>query len=121
MGLFTLLGTALLGLAAGGIAGMIGIGGGVLIVPALVLLFGFDQHTAQGTSLALLLPPIGVLAVMEYYRNGYVDLRVALIMAALFVVGSFLGARLAVSIDSALLRKIFAGFLFLVSVRMFFG
>ncbi len=118
---FGLVGLGLLGLAAGSLSGLVGIGGGIVIVPGLVYLFGFDQHSAQGTSLALLLPPLGILAVMEYHRNGYVDIRAAAIMAVLFLVGALLGARLANHIDGTLLRKVFAGFLLLASVRMFFS
>jgi uncharacterized membrane protein YfcA len=120
MGLVGLVGLGLLGLAAGSLSGLVGIGGGILIVPGLVFLLGFDQHSAQGTSLALLLPPLGVLAVIEYYRNGYVDIKAAAIMAVLFFVGALLGAKLANHIDDMLLRKIFAGFMFLAALRMFF-
>jgi len=117
----TLIGLAAVGLAAGGISGLVGIGGGVLVVPALVLFFGFDQHSAQGTSLAMLLPPIGILAVLEYHRGGYVDLRAALIMAALFIAGTLIGSRLAVGMNEELLRRVFAGFLFVAAIRMFIG
>ncbi len=123
MGSFGLVGLGLLGLlglAAGSLSGLLGIGGGILIVSGLVYLFGFDQHSAQGTSLALLIPPLGILAVMEYHRKGYVDIRAAAIMAVLFLVGALLGARLANHIDGTLLRKVFAGFLLVASIRMFF-
>jgi hypothetical protein len=85
----------LLGLAAGVLSGMIGIGGGTIIVPALVLLFGFSQHAAQGTTLALLVPPIGILAAWTYYRQGYVDLTVAGLICLGFFIGGFLGAKIA--------------------------
>jgi len=79
-----------LGLVAGILSGLIGIGGGVIIVPALVLLFGMSQHNAQGTTLALLIPPIGILAAWTYYKAGFVDVRVAVLVAVGFFAGSFL-------------------------------
>ena len=82
----------ILGLVAGVLSGVIGIGGGVIIVPVLVLLFGMSQHHAQGTTLALLIPPIGILAAWTYYKAGYVDLRVAALVAVGFFAGSFLRA-----------------------------
>ncbi len=110
-----------LGLAAGILSGLIGIGGGILIVPALVFLFGFSQQQAQGTTLALLVPPIGILAAWAYYKQGFVDIRVAAIIAAGFVVGSFFGARIATTISNAMLGKIFGVFLVLIGIKMIFG
>jgi uncharacterized protein len=111
----------LLGLAAGALSGLIGIGGGVLIVPALVFLFGLGQHQAQGTTLALLVPPIGLLAAWTYYRHGYVDLRIAALVAAGFFLGGFLGGRLAVGLSNALLGRIFGVALLLISLKMIFA
>jgi len=116
-----LLGFLLLGLLVGVISGLIGIGGGVLILPALVLLFGMSQQQAQGTTLALLVPPIGILAAWTYYRQGYVDLKAATLICAGFVVGGWLGARFAVGLPAVVLRKTFAVALFLISLRLFFG
>jgi uncharacterized membrane protein YfcA len=82
----------LLGLIAGITSGLIGVGGGIIIVPALVFLFGFSQHEAQGTTLALLVPPIGLLAAWTYYQNGYVDLKVAGYICAGFFLGGLFGA-----------------------------
>jgi uncharacterized protein len=111
----------LLGLVAGGLSGLIGIGGGVLIVPALVFLFGLGQHQAQGTTLALLVPPIGLLAAWTYYRHGYVDLRIAALVAIGFFLGGFLGGRLAVGLSNALLGRIFGVALLLISLKMIFA
>jgi uncharacterized protein len=110
-----------LGLAAGVLSGLIGIGGGVIIVPALIFLFGFSQHTAQGTTLALLVPPIGILGAWAYYRQGYVDLKVALIICLGFFIGSFLGAKFAVGLPERMLEKIFGIALMAISLKMIFA
>jgi len=120
MSLTVLLGLLLLGLAAGYFSGLIGIGGGVIIVPALVLVFGFSQHLAQGTTLALLIPPIGILAAVNYYQKGFVDIKTAAIICVGFVLGGYLGSLTAVNISQDLLRKIFAVVLIILGVRMFF-
>lgn len=111
----------LLGLAAGILSGLVGIGGGILFVPALVFLFGFSQQQAQGTTLALLVPPIGLLAAWTYYQHGFVDLKVAAFIAAGFIVGSLLGARYAIGISNDMLGKIFGVFLVAVGLKMIFG
>ena len=107
-----------LGLIAGALSGLIGIGGGIIIVPALVFLFGFSQHSAQGTTLALLIPPIGILAVWDYYKSGYVNLHAAGFICVGFFLGSFLGAKLADSVNSAVLGKIFGVALLLIAIKM---
>jgi uncharacterized membrane protein YfcA len=111
----------LLGLLAGVLSGLIGIGGGIVIVPALVLLFGLSQHTAQGTTLALMVPPIGLLAAWTYYKAGFVDLKMAAFICVGFFIGGLLGAKFATEIPDPLLRKIFGVVLFLVSLKMVFG
>jgi uncharacterized membrane protein YfcA len=110
----------LLGVVAGGFSGLIGIGGGIIIVPALVLLFGLSQHTAQGTTLALMVPPIGLLAALAYYRHGFVDLKIAAFVCLGFFIGGFLGAKFAVGIPDMYLKKIFGAVLLLVSLKMIF-
>ena len=110
-----------LGLAAGVLGGMFGIGGGVILVPALVLLFGMNQHVAQGTSLAILLPPVGILAVMRYYQAGNVKLGIAAFICAGFIVGGFIGASLIQNMPGALLKKMFGVFFLLVSLHMIFS
>jgi len=101
----------IIGLSAGLLSGLFGIGGGILIVPALVYILGFSQKLATGTSLAILLPPVGIAAVWEYYRHGNVDLRAALIIAMMLLVGSWLGARVASQVDAKLLKTLFGIFL----------
>ena len=111
----------LLGIIAGAISGLIGIGGGVIIVPALVYLFGLSQHQAQGTTLALLVPPIGLLAAWTYYRQGYVDLKMAAWICLGFFLGGLLGARFAVGFSNAVLQKIFGVALLLIAIKMLAG
>jgi len=118
MSLLYFFGYLLVGLFAGTASGLLGIGGAILIIPLLVHVFGFDQKLAQGTTLMLMVPPIGLMAAIEYYRKGFVDLKAAAIIAAFFFVGGFLGAKLAVKLDPQILRRIFAVFLMIVSIRM---
>ncbi len=110
-----------LGLAVGVMSGLVGIGGGIFLVPALVFLFGFEQHTAQGTTAALLVPPIGIFAAYTYYQKGYVDIRAALWICAGFVFGSYFGAKIAVGVPKEVLRKGFGFLLLAVSARMIIG
>lgn len=111
----------LLGLTAGVLSGLVGIGGGILIVPSLVLLFGMTQHQAQGTSLAVLIPPVGILAAMTYYKEGLIDLRVAGLICAGFVIGALFGAKISISLSDAVMKKVFGGILLLVSLKMIFN
>jgi uncharacterized membrane protein YfcA len=110
----------ILGLAAGVLSGLIGIGGGIIIVPALVFLFGLTQHQAQGTTLALMVPPIGILAALTYYNQGYVNLKIAAFVCLGFVVGGWLGAKLATSLSNDLLERLFGVALLAVGVKMIF-
>jgi len=111
----------LVGLVVGIVSGVVGIGGGILFIPALIWLAGMDQHKAQGTSLGALLAPVGILAFWEYYRKGNADLRIALLLAAGFVIGGFFGAVGAQHIPELWLRRIFALTLILVGGRMWFA
>ncbi len=110
----------LLGLVAGVLSGLIGIGGGVIIVPALLFVFGLGQHQAQGTTLALLVPPIGILAAWTYYKQGYVDLQVAALICAGFFFGGLLGAKMATSLSNIVLERLFGIALLLIALKMIF-
>ncbi|HZL53967.1 MAG TPA: sulfite exporter TauE/SafE family protein [Terracidiphilus sp.] len=112
--------TLIVGAVVGMFSGVVGIGGGILFVPALVWLYGMDQHKAQGTSLGALLAPVGLLAFMEYYRKGNVDIRVAALLALGFLVGGYFGAAGAQMISEIVLRRVFAGTLVAVGGWMFF-
>ena len=111
----------LIGLVVGLVSGVVGIGGGILFVPALVWLLHMDQHKAQGTSLGALLLPVGILAFWEYYREGNADVHVALLLAAGFLVGGYFGAVGAQHISEVWLRRIFALTLVAVAGRMWFS
>jgi hypothetical protein len=110
----------LVGLVVGLVSGVVGIGGGILFVPALIWLLGMDQHKAQGTSLGALLLPVGIFAFLEYYRKGNADVRVAALLAAGFLVGGYFGAVGAHHISDLWLRRIFALTLVAIGSRMFF-
>lgn len=111
----------LVGAVVGVFSGVVGIGGGILFVPALVWIVGMDLHRAQGTSLGALLAPVGLFAFLEYYRNGNADIRVAALLALGFLLGGYFGAAWAQNIPDALLRRIFAVTLVLIGARMFFS
>lgn len=109
----------IVGVFAGVLSGLVGVGGGIIVVPALVLLLGFSQKEAQGTSLGLLLLPVGILAVINYYKAGYIDLKVVGIMALAFVVGGWIGSRLALTISEATVKKVFGILLLYTAFKMF--
>jgi uncharacterized protein len=109
-----------LGLVAGVVGGLVGVGGGIVMIPALVLIFGFNQQLAQGTTTAAMVPPIGILAAYVYYRNGNVNLKVAGLICIGFLIGGLLGAELANRIPSKALEKVFAVALMITSVRILF-
>ncbi len=110
----------LLGLAAGILSSMVGIGGGVVIVPALVFLFAVSQKMAQGTSLVMLLPPIGLFAVINYYKAGYVDFKIAGILCIAFIAGSYFGSKFALNLEETTLKRIFGVFLMVLAVKYLF-
>ncbi|MCD6578986.1 sulfite exporter TauE/SafE family protein [bacterium] len=109
---------AFLGVLIGIISGLVGIGGGTVLVPILIFFFHYSQKEAQGTSLAMLLLPIGIFAVINYFKSGYVRLIPAFIMAVFFVFGGYFGSKWAVQVPQIILRKIFAVFLLLISIYM---
>ena len=117
----TLILLIIIGLVAGVLSGMIGVGGGIIVIPALVLILGFNQQTAQGTTLAMMVPPIGLLAAFVYYKEGFVDVKAAVIICIGFIAGSYFGAKYAISIPDIFLKKIFSVILFLIAIKMFFS
>ncbi|CAN5151070.1 sulfite exporter TauE/SafE family protein [soil metagenome] len=122
MPLQTILILILIGIGAGMLSGLVGIGGGIIIVPSLIYLLSFSQKQAQGTSLAILLLPIGILAVLNYYRDPavHLDVKVVALITIGFLAGSFFGSKIALSIPDAAVKKIFAIFLLLISLKMLF-
>ena len=109
-----------IGVAAGSLSGMFGVGGGVIIVPALIFFLGMSQHQAQGTSLGLMLLPIGILAAWNYYKTGNLDIKAGLLVAAGFVVGGYLGSKLSLSINELTLKRIFGVLMLVIALRIIF-
>jgi uncharacterized protein len=108
----------IIGLAAGVLSGLVGVGGGIIVVPALVFFLSFSQQQAQGTSLGLLLLPVGILAVLNYYKQGHIDFRVIGIMAVAFIIGGWLGSKWALSLPEITVKRIFAIILFYSAIKM---
>ena len=110
----------LIGVAAGMLGGMVGVGGGIIIVPCLVYFLGMSQLNAQGTSLALILLPVGILGVIQYHKQGYVDYKVVLMLALGFVLGSFFGSKISLSLPQETVKKFFAILMILIAIKMLF-
>jgi len=109
-----------IGLIAGFFSGLVGIGGGIIIVPVLIYFLHFTQQQAQGTTLFMFLFPIGILGVYNYYKAGYMDWKAAAFMGLTFVIGSFFGSKIAVSIDQQTVKKVFGIFVILIGIKMAF-
>lgn len=118
MGTETIIILILIGLLAGILSGLVGVGGGIIIVPALVFFLGFSQHEAQGTSLGLLLLPVGILAVINYYNKGFIDVKVVIIMSIAFILGGWLGSKLSLVLSENVVKKVFAILLFYTAFKM---
>ena len=121
MDITSLIFLILIGFLAGIISGFAGVGGGIIVVPALVLFLGFSQAQAQGTSLAMMLPPIGILAAYNYFKSGYVNIKYAAILAVVFIIGSYFGSKVAVGLPEITLKRIFGVLMLLVAFKMMFG
>ena len=116
----TIIILVIIGVAAGILGGLVGVGGGIIIVPSLVYFLSFSQKSAQGTSLGLLLLPVGIFGVLQYYKQGHVDLRVVAIIAIGFLAGSYFGSKIALSLSQETVKKIFAIMLLLIAFKMLF-
>ena len=110
-----------IGIVAGMLSGLVGVGGGIIIVPVLVYFLGYSQHQAQGTTLFLFMLPVGVLGVYNYYKAGNVDFKAALIIGCTFIVGSYIGSKAALALDQNTVKKLFGILIFIVSLKMIFG
>ena len=111
----------IIGLLAGFSSGMVGIGGGIIIVPALVFFLGLTQHQAQGVSIGMLLLPVGFLAAFNYYKAGNLDFSKSLIIGASFVMGAYIGSKVSLNIDGAVMKRIFGVIILLISLKLIFG
>lgn len=112
---------AITGIFVGAFSGLCGVGGAILLIPALIYFFHYSQHDAQGTSLAVLLPPIGILAAYKYWQSGHVHIIPAIIIAIAFLIGAYFGACGACSISAPIMKKLFAGVLILTGITMLFS
>lgn len=117
----TILILLVIGVFAGMLSGFVGVGGGIIIVPALVFFLGFTQHQAQGTSLAMMIPPIGIMAVYNYYRSGNVNLWAAAILCLTFFVGAYFGSKISLKLDQVQVKRIFGAVMLLVSIKFLWG
>jgi uncharacterized protein len=120
MDIQTMLIIILVGIAAGMLGGLVGVGGGIIIVPALVYLLGVSQKTAQGTSLGLIMLPVGILGVLQYYKQGHVDFKVVGLLAIGFLLGSYFGSKVALKLPQETIKKIFAVLMILIAIKMLF-
>lgn len=111
---------ALIGLTAGLLGGVMGLGGAIIIIPALVLGLGYSQQMAQGTTLMMMVLPVGALAAFQYYQKGLVDVKAAIIMGVFFFVGGYFGARFATRLPQDILRKVFSALLVAIALKMWF-
>jgi uncharacterized membrane protein YfcA len=121
MDMTTILLLIIIGLVAGTLGGMVGLGGGIILIPALILIMKLDQQTAQGTSIAIMLPPIGLFAVYNYYKAGYVNMKYAFVIAMAFMVGGYFGSSLALKLSPDVMRKVFSVVLVVIAIKMFFS
>jgi uncharacterized membrane protein YfcA len=112
---------AIIGLMAGVFSGTFGVGGAIIVIPSLIFFLGLSQHQAQGTSLAFMIPPVTMMAALNYSKNGYVNWRFAVVLAIMFVVGTYFGSMLSVSIPEKILKKMFGGLLLLVALKIIFS
>lgn len=117
--MYSVLTLIFLGAIAGFSAGFLGIGGGVIVIPGLVYLLNYSQLEAQGTSLAMMLPPIGLFAIYNYYNAGYVNIKAALILVVAFMIASYFSSKIAVNIPEIVIKKIFAVFLLVYAAKLF--
>jgi uncharacterized protein len=115
-----IIGIIILGVLAGFMSSLVGIGGGLIIVPALVLFFGLNQKEAQGTSLLMLSLPVALIGAYNYYKHGYSNWKIALILAATFVIGGYFGSKVAIDIEMSVIKKIFAVFMLVVAIKYLF-
>jgi len=121
MNVSTVLILIILGLTAGFLGGFAGVGGAIIIIPGLIFLLGMTQFQAQGTSLAMMIPPIGILAAFNYYKNGFVNWKFALILALAFVVGAYLGSKIVLDIPQNIVKRAFGILLIFVALKLIFS
>jgi uncharacterized membrane protein YfcA len=112
---------AIIGLMAGFFSGTFGVGGAIIVIPALIFFLGFSQHQAQGTSLAFMIPPVTLMAAINYWKNGYVNWKFALVLSLMFFVGTYFGSLISIGMNEKILRKMFGGLLLIVALKIIFS
>ncbi|WP_345003678.1 sulfite exporter TauE/SafE family protein [Snuella lapsa] len=117
----TIITLIVIGLLTGIFSGLLGVGGGLIMIPMFVFFLGFSQHAAQGMSLAVMLPPVTFLAVRNYYKAGVIDWKIALIVAVLFIIGGYFGSKIALNLNQQTLKKVFGVFVIIAGVKMLLG
>ena len=121
MDIITCIILIVIGLLAGILSGLVGVGGGILMIPLLIIFLGLTQHEAQGTALFAMLPPIGILAAMNYYKEGFVKWEYAAVMALTFVVGGYFGSKLSISLPDQTVRKVFGVIMLIGAIKLIFS
>ena len=121
MSISTFIVLIIIGLLAGILSGLVGVGGGIIMIPLLIILLGLTQHQAQGTALFAMLPPIGILAAMNYYKQGYVKWEYALVIALTFVVGGYFGSKLSLSLPPQTVRRVFGVIMLIGGFKLIFS
>ena len=121
MSILTFIILIIIGLLAGILSGLVGVGGGIIMIPLLIILLGFTQHQAQGTALFAMLPPIGILAAMNYFKQGYVKWEYAVVIALTFVVGGYLGSKLSLSLPPQTVRRVFGVVMLIGGIKLIFS
>ena len=121
MSVANLLILIVIGILSGLLAGMFGIGGAIIVIPALVFILGLSQHEAQGTSLAFMLPPVGILATWNYWKAGHVNWKIALVLSLTFVVGAYLGSHFSINISDKTLRRLFGVLMIIIALKLIFS
>ncbi len=121
MTITTIIILIVIGLLAGILSGIVGIGGGLIMIPMMILFLGLSQHQAQGTSLAVMLPPIGILAAMNYFKSGYVKWEYAVVIALTFVIGGYFGSKMSLSLNPTTVRKVFGVVMFFAAIKLIFS
>ena len=121
MNLLQLIILIVVGIVAGLLSGAFGIGGAIIVIPSLVFILGLSQHEAQGTSLAFMIPPVGILATWNYWKAGHVNWKIALVLSLTFLVGAYFGSQFSINISDKMLRRLFGGLLIIIAIKMIFS
>ena len=121
MSISTFVVLIIIGLLAGTLSGLVGVGGGIIMIPLLVMLLGLTQHQAQGTAIFAMLPPIGILAAINYFKQGYVKWEYAIVIALIFVIGGYLGSKLSLSLPPQTVRRVFGVVMLIVGIKLIFS